>query len=116
MFGADIRYEWNVDGRVFGLAEPSFVVVGNRPVVLRESLLPQLLVYGESFAETIERELGQPMIGPLCLETIITDKLEIKVFEFSGRIIAGTNIYMGVRAPYSTIYDNHIDMGTRISL
>ncbi|MCX8202070.1 MAG: formate--phosphoribosylaminoimidazolecarboxamide ligase, partial [Candidatus Caldarchaeum sp.] len=117
LFGADIRYESNVDGRVFGLAEPSFVVVGNKPVVIRESLLPKLLSYGESFAEQVKKTLGTPMIGPFCLETIITDKLEIKVFEFSGRIVAGTNIYMGVGSPYSTIYfDSPIDMGHRISL
>uniref|UniRef100_A0A7C5YET4 Formate--phosphoribosylaminoimidazolecarboxamide ligase n=1 Tax=Caldiarchaeum subterraneum TaxID=311458 RepID=A0A7C5YET4_CALS0 len=117
LFGADIRYESNVDGRVFGLAEPSFVVIGNKPVVLRESLLPRLHNYGVSFAKTVEKMLGAPMIGPFCLETIITDQLEIKAFEFSGRIVAGTNIYMGVGSPYSTLYfDKPMDMGERISL
>ncbi|MCS7133965.1 MAG: formate--phosphoribosylaminoimidazolecarboxamide ligase [Candidatus Caldarchaeum sp.] len=117
IFGADIRYETNVDGRVFGLAEPSFVVVGNKPAVLRESLLPILQAYGESFAKTVEKILGAPMIGPFCLESIITDKLEIKVFEFSGRIVAGTNVYMGVGSPYSVLYfDRPIDMGERIAL
>lgn len=116
LFGADIRYESNVDGRVFGLSEPSFVVVGNKPVVLRESLLPKLHRYGEVFAKTVEKTLGAPMIGPFCLETIITDKLEIKTFEFSGRIVAGTNMYMGVGSPYSWLYFDHpMDMGERIA-
>ncbi|MDW8063147.1 MAG: DUF1297 domain-containing protein, partial [Candidatus Caldarchaeum sp.] len=116
IFGADIRYESNVDGRVFGLAEPSFVVVGNKPVVVRESLLPRLQSYGESFVKQVEKTLGTPMIGPFCLETIVTDKLEIRVFEFSGRIVAGTNVYMGVGSPYSSLYfEKPLDMGERIA-
>ncbi len=116
VFGADTRYEANVDGRVFGLAEPSFVVVGNRPLVVRESLLPRYMLYGEKFAAAVEKTLGTPMIGPFCLETIITDTLEIKCFEFSGRIVAGTNVYMGTGSPYSVLYfDKAIDMGERIA-
>ena len=117
LFGADIRYESNVDGRILGLREPSFVVVGNRPLVLRESLLPQLIEYGERFASAVRRRLGRDMVGPFCLEAIITDELEVKVFEFSGRIVAGTNVYMGVGSPYSALYfDGLMDMGMRISL
>ncbi|MEM4585652.1 MAG: formate--phosphoribosylaminoimidazolecarboxamide ligase [Candidatus Caldarchaeum sp.] len=116
VFGADTRYEANVDGRVFGLAEPSFVVVGNRPVVVRESLLPRYMRFGEQFASAVEDTLGTPMIGPFCLETIITDKFEIKCFEFSGRIVAGTNVYMGTGSPYSVLYfDKPMDMGERIA-
>lgn len=116
VFGADTRYEANVDGRVFGLAEPSFVVVGNRPLVVRESLLPRYMRYGEKFAAAVEKTLGTPMIGPFCLETIITDTFEIKCFEFSGRIVAGTNVYMGTGSPYSVLYfDKAMDMGERIA-
>jgi len=117
IFGADVRYESNVDGRVFGLEEPSFTVVGNKPVVLRESLLPKYLNYGEAFTEAVEKELGEPMIGPFCLESIIRPDLSVKVFEFSGRIVAGTNVYMGVGSPYSTLYhESPLDMGGRIAL
>ncbi|MEM4345289.1 MAG: formate--phosphoribosylaminoimidazolecarboxamide ligase [Candidatus Caldarchaeum sp.] len=116
LFGADIRYESNIDGRVLGLAEPSFTVVGNRPVVLRESLLPTLTAYGEAFAKTVEEKLGQKMIGPFCLETIIDETMQVWVFEFSGRIVAGTNVYMGVGSPYSTLYfEKPMDMGERIA-
>ena len=42
------------------------------------------------------------MIGPFCLETIVTDKLEFKVFEISARIVAGSNPFIG-GSPYSDI-------------
>ncbi len=45
------------------------------------------------------------MIGPFCLESVVTDKGEIVVFEFSGRIVAGTNLYTN-GSPYSWLYWN----------
>ncbi len=117
IMGMDIRYESNVDGRTFGLAEPTFVVVGNMPLVIRESLLPTIVRYGEQFAKAVEEVIGERMKGPYSLESIIRDDLTIVVFEFSGRIVAGTNVYMGVGSPYSTLYfDRPIDMGTRIAI
>jgi 5-formaminoimidazole-4-carboxamide-1-(beta)-D-ribofuranosyl 5'-monophosphate synthetase len=116
IFGADIRYESNVDGRTFGWAEPTFVVVGNLPLVLRESLLPRIQDYGERFAKAVEEVVGCRMAGPYCLESIIRDDMSIVVFEFSGRIVAGTNIYMGYGSPYSVLYfDRPMDMGERIA-
>ena len=35
------------------------------------------------------------MIGSFCLETIVTDKLEFRVFEISARIVAGSNPFVG---------------------
>ncbi|MEM1571681.1 formate--phosphoribosylaminoimidazolecarboxamide ligase [Pyrobaculum sp.] len=116
VFGADIRYESNVDGRTFGWAEPTFVVVGNLPLVLRESLLPIIHKYGVQFAKAVERRVGCRLAGPYCLESIIKDDMSIVVFEFSGRIVAGTNIYMGYGSPYSVLYfDKPMDMGERIA-
>ncbi|MFN7105415.1 MAG: formate--phosphoribosylaminoimidazolecarboxamide ligase [Pyrobaculum sp.] len=116
LFGADIRYESNVDGRHFGLVEPTFVVVGNLPVVLRESLLPTVLEYGERFIYAIREKVGCELSGPYCLESIIKDDMSITVFEFSGRIVAGTNMYMGYGSPYSILYfDRPMDMGERIA-
>ncbi len=116
IFGADIRYESNVDGRNFGLVEPTFVVVGNLPLVLRESLLPTVLEYGENFVKVVREMVRCEMAGPYCLESIIRDDMSIIVFEFSGRIVAGTNIYMGYGSPYSTLYfDKPMDMGERIA-
>jgi 5-formaminoimidazole-4-carboxamide-1-(beta)-D-ribofuranosyl 5'-monophosphate synthetase len=116
LFGMDVRYEANVDGRTFGLAEPTFVVVANFPLVLRESLLPAVQKYGEAFADAVRETLGEEMKGPYSLESIIRDDLSIVVFEFSGRIVAGTNVYMGVGSPYSVLYfDRPMDMGERIA-
>jgi 5-formaminoimidazole-4-carboxamide-1-(beta)-D-ribofuranosyl 5'-monophosphate synthetase len=116
LFGMDIRYESNVDGRTFNLAEPTFVVVGNLPIVLRESLLPTVQRYGEEFSRAVSELVPPGMIGPYSLESIIKDDLTIVVFEFSGRIVAGTNVYMGIGSQYSVLYfDRPMDMGERIA-
>ncbi|MCG2879866.1 MAG: formate--phosphoribosylaminoimidazolecarboxamide ligase, partial [Vulcanisaeta sp.] len=104
IFGMDIRYESNVDGRIPGLAEPTFTVVGNIPMVLRESLLPTVQRYGEQFVKAVNELVPPGMVGPFSLESIITDDLSIVAFEFSGRIVAGTNVYMGVGSLYSVLY------------
>ena len=123
IMGADIRYETNVDGlrRIpIGIAiemdvKPSFVVVGNIPLVLRESLLPKILDYGIRFVEETKKSVPPGVIGPFCLESIITDSMEIKVFEFSGRIVAGTNLYID-GSPYSYLYwSEPMSTGRRIA-
>lgn len=117
IFGMDLRYESNIDGRTLGFAEPSFVVVGNLPLVARESLLPKILEYGERFAEAVEELVPPGLAGPFCLESIVKDDLSIVVFEFSGRIVAGTNTYMGLGSPYSILYfEKPLDMGERIAV
>jgi 5-formaminoimidazole-4-carboxamide-1-(beta)-D-ribofuranosyl 5'-monophosphate synthetase len=117
LFGFDIRYESNVDGRTLGLAEPTFVVVGNVPLVLRESLLPGVLRDGESFASAVVDRTSRPPIGPFSLESIVRDTLDIVYFEFSGRIVAGTSVYMVRGSPYSLMYFREpVDMGRRIAM
>ena len=39
-------------------------------------------------------ENSRGMIGAFCLETIVTDKLEFRVFEISARIVAGSNPFV----------------------
>jgi 5-formaminoimidazole-4-carboxamide-1-(beta)-D-ribofuranosyl 5'-monophosphate synthetase len=117
LFGFDVRYESNVDGRTFGLADPTFVVVGNLPLVLRESLLPSVLRDGESFASAVQERTGRPPVGPFSLESIVRDTLEVVYFEFSGRIVAGTSVYMVHGSPYSLMYFREpVDMGRRIAM
>ncbi|WP_174449336.1 formate--phosphoribosylaminoimidazolecarboxamide ligase [Conexivisphaera calida] len=117
LFGFDVRYESNVDGRTFGLAEPTFVVVGNTPLVLRESLLPGVQRDGESFTSAVSERTGRPPIGPFSLESIVRDTLEVVYFEFSGRIVAGTSVYMVHGSPYSLMYFKEpLDMGRRIAM
>ncbi len=117
--GIDIRYETNVDGLrrlpFSANLEPTFVVVGNLPVVARESLLPKAYKYAKDFVKTVESEVPPGMIGPFCLESIVTDEGDIVVFEFSGRIVAGTNLYV-YGSPYSWFYwDEPMSVGRRIA-
>jgi 5-formaminoimidazole-4-carboxamide-1-(beta)-D-ribofuranosyl 5'-monophosphate synthetase len=65
---------------------------------------------------TVERslELFGGMIGPFCLETIVTDRLEFKVFEISSRIVAGTNIFIS-GSPYSDMLEPGMSTGRRVA-
>ena len=96
--------------------EPSFVVTGNQPVVIRESLLPRAFEMAEgTVAASFELEEGsRGMIGSFCLETIVTDKLEFRVFEISARIVAGSNPFVG-GSPYSDINEAFMSTGRRIA-
>ncbi len=117
LHGIDRRVEANIDelykiGASSGI-DPSFVVTGNLPLVLRESLLPKVFELGERVvARSIELFGG--MTGPFCLETICTDTLEFKVFEVSARIVAGTNLFIS-GSPYSDLIEPGLSTGKRIA-
>ncbi len=122
MLSMDRRDETNIDEMYkLGAQEdlkrqgiyPTFVVTGNIPVVLRESLLPKVFEMGEN---TVERslELFGGMMGSFCLETIITDQLEFRVFEISSRIVAGTNPFIQ-GSPYSDFVEKGLSTGKRIA-
>ncbi len=103
------------DLRDMGL-EPSFVVTGNAEVVIRESLLPEAFRLGEgAVASSLELEEGaRGMIGPFCLECIVTDQLDFRVFEVSARIVAGSNVSIG-GSPYMNINEGEMSVGRRIA-
>ncbi|MEM0352690.1 MAG: formate--phosphoribosylaminoimidazolecarboxamide ligase [Sulfolobales archaeon] len=121
--GADIRYESDVDGlrripveklKEIGV-EPTFTVVGNIPVVLRESLLPAVYSYGEKFVNKTKEVLPPGVVGPFSLEGVVDRDANIKIFEFSGRIVAGTNLYID-GSPYTYLYwDEPMSVGRRIA-
>ncbi len=122
MLSVDRRDESNVDEMYkLGAQEelkklgfyPSFVVTGNIPVVVRESLLPKLLDMGERIIER-SIELFGGMIGPFCIESIVTDDLNIKVFEISSRIVAGTNPFIS-GSPYADLIEPGLSTGRRIA-
>jgi 5-formaminoimidazole-4-carboxamide-1-(beta)-D-ribofuranosyl 5'-monophosphate synthetase len=122
MLGADRRDETNIDeaNRLGSIAElealgikPTFVVSGNFPLVIRESLLPKIFKMGEGVVESSLPLFGG-MIGPFCLETVVTDQLEFKVFEISARIVAGTNPYIG-GSPYTELIEPGLSTGRRIA-
>jgi 5-formaminoimidazole-4-carboxamide-1-(beta)-D-ribofuranosyl 5'-monophosphate synthetase len=120
----DIRYETNVDsiGRIpskhqWGFdVEPSYVVVGNKPVVLRESMLAEAYAMGRRTIEA-SKKLCPPagLFGPFCLETVITPKMEFYVIEISARIVAGTNLFIS-GSPYADLlYKEPMSTGRRVA-
>ncbi len=120
----DRRYETNVDslGRIpshnqQGLGiEPSFVVVGNSPLVLRESLLADAFEMGERTIEASKKLIKGGLWGPFCLEAIITPQQEFFVIEISCRIVAGTNLFIN-GSPYASLYyDKEVSTGRRIAI
>ena len=125
IMGCDIRYESNVDslGRisardqiVLPKIDPSYVIVGNIPVVIRESFLPKLIEMGESVVKVSGKLAPPGLFGPFCLETILTPEEEIFVFEISARIVAGTNPFIN-GSPYTWLkYNEPMSTGRRIAV
>jgi 5-formaminoimidazole-4-carboxamide-1-(beta)-D-ribofuranosyl 5'-monophosphate synthetase len=123
LLGMDRRYESTVDsiGKIPAKEQletninPTYTVVGNFPIVARESLLPEIIRMGENVVE-ISKQIAAPgIIGPFCLETVITDDLKIYTFEISARIVAGSNVGIGT-SPYAYLkYGEGMYMGRRIA-
>lgn len=119
----DKRYETNVDsiGRIAAKdqldldIESSYNIMGNVPVVVRESLLNPIFAMGKRVIEA-SRDLDEHgLLGPFCLESIVTPELEFFVFEISARIVAGTNPYIN-GSPYTDLrYDMPMSTGRRIA-
>jgi len=115
VFGADIRYETDADANLRFDDRPTFVVVGNLPMVLRESTLHSYYELGKSFVEGFKKLTGQNLPGAFCIETIIDRNQRICAFEFSGRIVAGTNVWIP-SSPYSYLqFGEQMWMGRRIA-
>ncbi len=120
----DKRYETNVDslGRIpaknqKGLnIEPSFEVVANIPLAVRESMLAEAISMAERVVKTSKELIpAKGLFGPFCLETIITSSEEIYVIEISARIVAGTNCFIN-GSPYTyLLYDEPMSTGRRIA-
>ncbi|MBU2559529.1 formate--phosphoribosylaminoimidazolecarboxamide ligase [archaeon] len=123
LFGIDKRYESNVDGfsripasvQINSFIEPSYVVIGNFPIVARESLLAKMFEMGDAVVKVSKEEMPPGMVGPFCLESMVDQHLNFTVFEISARIVAGTNPFMN-GSPYSYLnYGNNMSMGRRIA-
>ena len=70
---------------------------------------------GNQFIEAFEKLVSQQLVGPFCIETIIDRNQTIYSFEFSGRIVAGTNVWMP-SSPYSfALFGDQMWMGKRIA-
>src|SRR5579872_445410 len=120
----DRRYETNVDsiGRIPSQAQesmdiqPSYVVVGNSPLSLRESMLAEAYRMGEDVVR-VSREICPPkgLFGAFCIETNITPDAQFYVMEISARIVAGTNLFID-GSPYSYLnYSEPMSTGRRIA-
>lgn len=122
-FGVDKRHESDIEGLARIPAHQqdadyvsSFNVIGNSPMVLRESLLQDVYEMGQRFVEASKKLVTPGMNGPFCIEGVYDQDGKFWSFEFSARIVAGTNIYME-GSPYSTLlYDVPMSMGRRIAL
>lgn len=124
LLGIDRRYETDIDaiGRIpakFQLSselKPSYTVIGNIPIVLRESLLPEVYSMGERFVNAASKLVPPGMPGPFCIEGVYDNNANFVAFEFSARIVAGTNLYVS-GSPYSDLlYETPVSMGRRIAM
>ncbi len=119
MLGLDKRIESNIDEiyrpLVFGVkAEPSYTVVGNAPVIMRESLLDEVLRMGRGVVDASFKLFGG-IYGPFCVETIIDENFNITAFEVSARIVAGTNLYPTGSQYSCYIFEDLMSTGRRIA-
>ncbi len=122
LMAIDRRYE-PVDGlgripadvQIKAGVHPTYTVIGNFPVVLRESLLSKAIEAGKRVVEYSKRIANPGMIGPFCLEAVFDDRAEMYVFEISARIVAGTNVGIP-NSPYSyVLWGENMYMGRRIA-
>ncbi len=124
ILGMDSRYESNIDGLVRIPAkdqldinlQPSYVITGNHPVAMRESLLPQAFDIGDRMAEAAKELVPPGLNGPFCLQTMCTDNLEIVTFEMSARSDGGTNTFMDGSTYSCLLYGEGMSMGRRAAL
>jgi len=122
-FGADQRHESDIEGLARIPSEqqlksnkvPSFNVIGNSPLVLRESLLDEVYKMGENFVDAAKKLAAPGMNGPFCIEGVYDENAKFTSFEFSARIVAGTNIYMDGSPYYSLLFNEPMSMGKRIA-
>ncbi len=122
-FGVDKRHESDIEGLARIPAKnqlnmkktQSFNVIANSPLVLRESLLNDVYTMGENFVKASAKLVPPGMNGPFCIEGVYDENAQFSAFEFSARIVAGTNIFMN-GSPYTTlIFDEPMSMGRRIA-
>lgn len=122
-FGVDQRHESDIEGlgripaeqQIKSNKVPSFNVIGNSPLVLRESLLDEVYKMGENFVKAAKRVVAPGMNGPFCIEGVYDENAKFKSFEFSARIVAGSNIYMDGSPYYSLLFNETMSMGKRIA-
>jgi len=123
VMGFDKRYESNADsiGRIAAKDQvdvgirTTYTITGNSPLVIRESLLPEIFEMGQRVVDASKELVEGGLYGPFCLEGIIDPELKYSVFEISARIVAGTNPYIN-GSPYTWLkYDEPMSTGRRLA-
>ncbi len=122
-FGVDKRHESDIEGlaRISSPQQmdmnniPSFNVIANSPLVLRESLLNDVYSFGENFVKASKKLVPPGMNGPFCIEGVYDADAKFTTFEFSARIVAGTNIFMDGSPYTSLLFNEPMSMGKRIA-
>jgi len=93
-----------------------YTVSGNQPVVLRESLLPEVLSIGARLVRASIELFPPGILGPFCIEMVFNPNKGFIVFEVSARIVAGTNLYP-TGSPYTPyMFKEPMSTGRRIAL
>ena len=125
IMGCDRRYESDIDGigripaefQKSMVNDPSFTVIGNIPIVLRESILAKIYTLGKSLIRA-SKKIAPPagLFGPFCLETVIDGKMNIYAIEISSRLVAGTNLFIN-GSPYTDLlFNKPVSGGRRIAM
>lgn len=121
-FGCDQRHESDIEGLARipassqrDVSAPSFNVIGNTPMFLRESLLDGAYRMAEDFVRAAQKMVEPGMTGPFCIEGVYDGDGRFTAFEFSARIVAGTNIYMDGSPYYTLLFGEPLSMGRRMA-
>lgn len=127
LLGTDMRRQTNLDGLLRMPArqqlllpetwQPKMVETGHVSVTVKESLLEKMLILGEKFVETTQKEAAPGIIGPFALQgAVIAEdgKEDIVIFDVSMRIPGSP----GTRfTPYSGyLYGESLSVGDRIAM
>ena len=92
-----------------------YTVTGNQPIIVRESLLPEVFEMGAKTVLSSISLFPPGMLGAFSLETIYQPGKGFTVFEVSARIVAGTNLYPQ-GSPYSAyLFKEPMSTGRRIA-
>lgn len=119
LLGVDKRIE-TIDEAYRGLPDVQeeffdYTVSGNQPVVIRESLLSDVMNMGIEVVRKSASLFPPGMQGAFCLETVYHPNRGFTTFEISARIVAGSNLYME-GSPYSALsFKEPMSTGRRIS-
>lgn len=92
------------------------IEVGHTPATVRESLLEKVFDLGARFARASEKMFPPGIIGPFCLQSIVTPELDIVVYDVSPRM-PGAGVLGGVGSPYTKYhFGRPVSPGRRISM